>query len=193
MHILPDLDALEKRHSVNDGLAIVGVHSAKFDNEKVPGNILSAVQRYNIKHPVINDHKTEMWDKNEIQCWPTLLILSPHDHRPLIHLPGEGHRDFLLAFVDATLEYFDSLGQVQHTPIVSLQTESLPSTPLLFPGKISLSPSGRKLAISDTGHHRILITNSSGVVEVGNIPYSFHHLMYVIPVTFIKANCNVIQ
>ena len=35
LHILPDLSKLEQKHSVEDGLVIIGVHSAKFFNEKV--------------------------------------------------------------------------------------------------------------------------------------------------------------
>ena len=35
LHVLPDLHRLEQRHSLRDGLVIVGVHSAKFLNEKV--------------------------------------------------------------------------------------------------------------------------------------------------------------
>ena len=37
---------------------------------------------------------------------------------------------------------------------------------LCFPGKISWDPAGKRLAISDTGQHRILITDSQGVVQV---------------------------
>ena len=33
-------------------LLIVGVHSAKFDNEKKSSNIGNAASRYNIHHPV---------------------------------------------------------------------------------------------------------------------------------------------
>ena len=45
MHILPDLDELESRFTSTDGLVVVGVHSAKFDNEKDSANILSAIIR----------------------------------------------------------------------------------------------------------------------------------------------------
>lgn len=42
----------------------------------------------------------------------------------------------------------------------------LPKTSLSFPGKLCVKKSGDKLAISDTGHHRILIVDtSSGMVE----------------------------
>ncbi len=46
MHILPDLEALEGRHPVEGGVVVVGVHSAKFGNEKVSENILNAINRY---------------------------------------------------------------------------------------------------------------------------------------------------
>ena len=48
---------------------------------------------------------------------------------------------------------------------MSLAKENLPKTTLSFPGKLSLKTSGDKLAISDTGHHRILILDMDGVVE----------------------------
>lgn len=48
---------------------------------------------------------------------------------------------------------------------MSLARESLPNTSLSFPGKVSSRKSGDKLAISDTGHHRVLIVDVNGVVE----------------------------
>ena len=45
MHILPDLEELEKRFTSADGVVVIGVHSAKFENEKVSANILSAILR----------------------------------------------------------------------------------------------------------------------------------------------------
>lgn len=46
MHVLPDLEELEKIFKPTDGVVVVGVHSAKFDNEKDSANILSAMIRY---------------------------------------------------------------------------------------------------------------------------------------------------
>ena len=37
---------------------------------------------------------------------------------------------------------------------------------LRFPGKLSWDPTGKRFAISDTGQHRILITDNQGVVQV---------------------------
>lgn len=46
MHILPDLERLEERYPVDSGgVVVVGVHSAKFGNEKVSDNIRMAIER----------------------------------------------------------------------------------------------------------------------------------------------------
>lgn len=81
MHILPDLKKIEDLYSVEDGLVVIGVHSAKFENEKDSANILSAVQRYNITHPVVNDCAQSMWIDLKVVCWPTLIILGKKCYR----------------------------------------------------------------------------------------------------------------
>lgn len=45
MHILPDLEEVEKEYLDTDGVVVVGVHSAKFDNEKDSANILNSILR----------------------------------------------------------------------------------------------------------------------------------------------------
>lgn len=77
LHILPDLHDLEKKFPDNDGLAVIGVHSAKFPNEKVSSNIENAVKRYGITHPVVNDSEALMWNEMGIQCWPTIVVVGP--------------------------------------------------------------------------------------------------------------------
>lgn len=111
IHILPDLHDLEAKHSVQDGLIVVGVHSAKFENEKVSTNILNAILRYNITHPVVNDASAFLWNAMEITCWPTLVVIGPHGQH-LLSLVGEGHRNTLMEFVDAALKWFQSKGIV---------------------------------------------------------------------------------
>lgn len=76
MHVLPDLKKIEQLYSVVDGLVVIGVHSAKFDNEKDSANILSAVQRYDISHPVVNDGDSTMWMDLKVKYWPTMIILG---------------------------------------------------------------------------------------------------------------------
>ena len=53
MHIIPDLKRLEKKYP--NELVVIGVHSAKFENEKDTENIRRIILRYEIEHPIAND------------------------------------------------------------------------------------------------------------------------------------------
>ena len=167
MHILPDLHRLEKNNSIEDGLVVVGVHSAKFENEKVSSNILSAVLRYDITHPTVNDSEARLWHELEIQCWPTLVLISPQG-KVLLHLVGEGHIQTLQDFVKVALAHYQDRGEIsiKNDLPIKLSKESLPPSALSFPGKVSVDETGKKLAIADTGHHRILVTDLNGVAQV---------------------------
>ncbi|KAM9716018.1 NHL repeat-containing protein 2 [Menidia menidia] len=162
IHILPDLHQLEKRHSIKDGLVIVGVHSAKFPNEKVLDNIRSAVLRYDICHPVVNDSEASLWHELEVSCWPTLVLLGPRGNL-LLSLVGEGHGERLNLFTDCALRYYGERGQLRdHSVGIKLYRDSLPPSILSFPGKVAVDDVSKRLAIADTGHHRILVVSSTG-------------------------------
>ncbi|XP_061822691.2 NHL repeat-containing protein 2 [Nerophis lumbriciformis] len=162
MHILPDLHQLEQKHSVKDGLVIVGVHSAKFPNEKVLDNVRSAVLRYDICHPVVNDGEASLWHQLEVSCWPTLVLVGPRGNL-LFSLVGEGHRERLTLFTDVSLRYYREKKLLEvHSVGVKLYRDSLPPTILSFPGKICVDHSSNRLAIADTGHHRIVLVSSTG-------------------------------
>ncbi|XP_054454668.1 NHL repeat-containing protein 2 [Anoplopoma fimbria] len=162
MHILPDLHHLEKKHSAKDGLVVVGVHSAKFPNEKVLDNVRSAVLRYDICHPVVNDSEAHLWHELEVSCWPTLVLLGPRGNL-LFSLVGEGHRDRLMLFTDGALRHYGEQGLLKtHTVGIKLYRDSLPPSVLSFPGKVAVDSSKKRLAIADTGHHRILVVSLTG-------------------------------
>ncbi|KAM3834354.1 NHL repeat-containing protein 2 isoform 1-T1 [Vipera latastei] len=162
IHILPDLHDLEEKYSDKDGVLIIGVHSAKFPNEKVLDNIKSAVLRYNITHPVVNDVNATLWHELEVSCWPTLVIVGPRGNI-LFSLVGEGHKDKLFLFTTIALKYYKEQGQINSNRIrTQLYRDSLSSSPLLFPGKIAVDSSENTLVIADTGHHRILVVGKNG-------------------------------
>ncbi|XP_055976623.1 NHL repeat-containing protein 2 [Sorex fumeus] len=165
IHLLPDLHALEKMYSDTDGLLIIGVHSAKFPNEKVLENIQSAVLRYNITHPVVNDADASLWQELEVSCWPTLVILGPRGNM-LFSLVGEGHKDKLFLYTSIALKYYKDRGQIKdHKVGVKLYKDSLPPSPLLFPGKVTVDDVSNRLVIADTGHHRILVVEKNGQIQ----------------------------
>src|SRR5688572_1894814 len=162
LHILPDLHRVEHRFS-NESLVVIGVHSAKFENEKVEKNAESAVQRYNISHPVVCDDG-QLWAAMNISCWPTVLILGP-GNQLLFSLVGENTvRQWLAAFCEATLDFF-SMNNSESSKPRTISSPKKDTHFLHFPGKISSNASGSKLAISDTGNNRIIVATVEGVVE----------------------------
>ena len=155
MHILPDLKQLEKEFPVGAGAVVVGVHSAKFDNEKLSENIRNAIQRYNITHPVVNDVDITLWDSLGIECWPTLVIFSPSG-RVLATIVGEGHYGDVRMLVANALQHYQ---HVLNTDDISFHQPTDTSTILSFPGKLCCKK--ETLYVSDTGHHRLLVVESS--------------------------------
>lgn len=179
MHILPDLKKLEERYTIEDGLVVIGVHSAKFDNEKDSGNILAAIQRYNISHPVVNDSTSSLWMDLHIKCWPTLLVLGPRGN-PIFVLMGEGHSQRLDKYIKGSLQFYQSKGELKlHSIPITPAAEQLKTSMLKFPAKIATRQLrtvqnddddskkfiGSELyAVADSGNHRILVFQANGQI-----------------------------
>ncbi|XP_014495822.1 protein SUPPRESSOR OF QUENCHING 1, chloroplastic [Vigna radiata var. radiata] len=172
MHVLPDLDALEKKYK-DMPFVVVGVHSAKFDNEKDSEAIRNAVLRYGISHPVVNDGDMFLWRNLGISSWPTFAIVGP-DGKLLAQLAGEGHRKDLDDFVEAALLYYGKQNMLDNTPIsLSLEKDNDPrllTSPLKFPGKLAVDVLNNRLFISDSNHNRIVVTDLDGnfLVQIGS-------------------------
>ena len=109
MHVLPDLEAVEDRFDPNSVL-VMGVHSAKFDHEKGSDNLLAAIRKYDIRHPVVNDPDATLWNQFFLSCWPTFLVLGP-EGTPLVRFVGEGQREDLLDFLEVALDFYGLSGQ----------------------------------------------------------------------------------
>ena len=71
MHVLRDLKMLEQRFP--EELVVIGVHSAKFANEKSTDNLKRILVRYEIEHPVANDANLEIWRRYGAKAWPTQI------------------------------------------------------------------------------------------------------------------------
>lgn len=132
------------------------------NSSKVLDNIRSAVLRYNICHPVVNDSEACLWHELEVSCWPTLVFLGPRGNL-LLSLVGEGHCDKQMLFTEAALRYYRERGLLKtHTVPVKLLRDFLPPSILSFPGKIAIDDRNKRLAVADTGHHRILLVSTTG-------------------------------
>lgn len=161
MHILPDLAFLEARYQGRP-VTVVGVHSAKFDNEKDDDAIRNAVIRYEIEHPVINDQAMSMWRELGVSSWPTLIVVGATG-RVLATLAGEGHRNDLDELVEAALTVYGEAGQLDDTPVPKALERSkdprLAASPLRYPGKLAVDGAGGRLYIADSNNHRIVVTD----------------------------------
>jgi NHL repeat len=152
---------LEKKYPNN--LVVIGIHSPKFDSEKDPNSIRKAMDRYEMRHPVLNDAERKIWTRYNVQSWPTVFMVDP-----------EG---FLVGQI-ADEKVFDALdraiaNQIRiHRPRKTLNEKPLPfqkeraarqgEGPLFFPGKVLADSAGNRLFIADSTHHRIVITDLKG-------------------------------
>ncbi|XP_034134302.1 NHL repeat-containing protein 2 isoform X1 [Drosophila guanche] len=174
MHVLPELHSLEERFPVESGLVVIGVHSPKFENERTTSNILSAVDRYCITHPIVNDSRSALWRALGIRCWPSIMVLSPTG-LPMLLLMGEGHGIFLQEFIGAALAFFGRQEKINFGSVpIQLSSHLHPASSLRFPAKIARSASGR-YAIADAGNNRVLVMSPDGVVEhrIGGLQAGF--------------------
>src|SRR5207253_480031 len=78
IHTLPELAKLEKKYA--NQLVVIGVHSAKFENERNSESIRKAILRYEIKHPVVNDANMKIWATYDVSSWPTLWLIDPEGY-----------------------------------------------------------------------------------------------------------------
>lgn len=160
MHVLPDLKFLEKKYGKE--LVVIGVHSAKFDNEKETGNIRKAILRYEIEHPVINDANMTVWRKFQINSWPSLVLIDPEGNYCGV-APGEGNRELLDTVIGKLIAYHKSKGTLDETPVnFDLERNRAKATPLRFPGKVLVDAPNQRLFVSDSNNNRIVVASLDG-------------------------------
>ncbi|MGH7202223.1 MAG: thioredoxin-like domain-containing protein, partial [Planctomycetaceae bacterium] len=162
MHVLPDLKYLE--HKYPNELVVIGVHSAKFDNEKETENIRRAVQRYEIEHPVVNDANMLIWRRFGVHAWPTLAVIDPEGNY-CGSISGEGHRALLEEVIDKLIAHHKAKGTLDETPVrFALESDKLKPTPLRFPGKVLADEASGRVFVADTNHNRIIVGTLDGTL-----------------------------
>ncbi len=161
IHVIPDLKRLEEEFAQE--LVVIGVHSAKFENEADTDNIRQIILRYGLEHPVVNDADFAVWRSWGVQAWPTLAIVDPAGNVVGGH-SGEGVYSLFKPVLDSLVQEFE--GQIDSSPLdIKLEKAGLPETALSFPGKVLADADGDRLFIADTNHHRIIVTG----LEDGNV------------------------
>ena len=158
LHVLSELHQLEQKYG--DRLMVIGIHAAKFPNERSPEHIQQAILQYGVRHPVLVDNDFQVWQAYSVKAWPTLVLIDPQGY-VVASVAGEGHRDRLDQMIGQMLQAQSGpsstlLEFAADTPPLSLLT------PLAFPGKVLTDEASDRLYIADSGHHRLVVTTLEG-------------------------------
>ena len=161
MHVFPQLRKLEQKYAGE--LAVIGVHSAKFNAEKSTDNVRRAILRYEIEHPVINDADFMVWQQYAVRAWPTLMFIGP-DGKVIGKHEGEFPFEALDNVLQSMIAEYDSIGEIDRKPLeFNLESAREWERPLSFPGKVLASKHG--LFVSDSNHNRIVWSDLDGNVK----------------------------
>jgi thiol-disulfide isomerase/thioredoxin len=157
LHVIEELRPLEERFG--DRLVVIGVHSPKFPHEADHAAVERAMRRHRIHHPVLDDPEMQTWQEYGVRAWPTLVVIDPQGYA-VATVSGEGHATEIATLVEHLLE--DNAAVVNDVP--AFQAPPTVDDGLLsYPGKVASDGAGR-LAIADTGHDRVLLTDLGGRV-----------------------------
>jgi len=163
MHVLPDLRYLEEKYR-DKPFVVIGVHSGKFSEEKDPENIRQAILRHNIRHPVAVDSDYEIWNAYGVRAWPTLVLIDP-EGKIVEQLSGEGHRERLDRAIDRLLKEHRKKGTPKPPMRFNLERQGFRTGALELPGQVLADAVAGRLFISDTNHHRVLVTGLDGGIQ----------------------------
>ena len=159
IHVLEDLRKLEEKYG--DQLAVIGVHSPKFDNEKNLDTLRSIIVRYDIEHPVVNDVDFTIGQYYGMRAWPTQVVIDPQGG-VVGSIEGEGNYSVLDTVVAKLIAKHRAILRLDPLPM-DLEKNRVVHSILAAPGKLAVSK--RYVAISDTLHHRVMLAGHDGKVE----------------------------
>lgn len=166
---LPRLRELQNRY--DDGLVIVGIHSPKYPQERVPERLKRAMSRLYVRHIVLNDADFEAWRAFGIEVWPSLIVLDVHG-RVAARMHGEDPFVALDDLISRLLEESvdDEIRDFSPSPN-AFRPE--PRRMLRYPTRLLVTD--QYLYIADTGYNRVLECDHRGVIQrifgTGNAGY----------------------
>jgi sugar lactone lactonase YvrE len=160
MHVIPDLKKLEAKYPRE--LVVLGVHSAKFTNEKQTDNIRQAIKRYEIEHPVVNDRDFAIWRLYGARAWPSLVLINPQGRIIGAH-SGEGAFDLFDSILAQAISHFDTTKALDRRPLeFALERLRGPRSLLAYPGKIVADEKTGRIFFSDSNNNRIIVATPDG-------------------------------
>lgn len=91
LRTLPYMKAWAERYR-EDGLRVIGIHTAGFAPSSDPAAVVAAVARLGIEYPVVIDTEMEIWQEYENLGWPARYLFN-QDGRLFDYHYGEGSYD----------------------------------------------------------------------------------------------------
>lgn len=160
MHVIPDLKRLEAKYA--NELVVIGVHSAKFVNERETENIRRIIRRYEVEHPVANDAGFKIWNAYSVNAWPTQALIDPAGYYRG-SVSGEGNYEVIDSAIEKLVEEFRRRGELNETPLkLALERAKTGDLPLAFPGKVLADGPGNRLFVADSSHNRLIVAKLDG-------------------------------
>src|SRR5271163_168026 len=159
IQIIPTLRRVEEQFP--DKVVVVGVHSPKFANEKRAASVKDAIQRYDIRHPIVHDPEMKIWREYGVQAWPTLVVVGS-DGNVAGSVAGEPDPDRFVAAIDNLVADSAKAGALKPAAL-DLKPLAEPKGNFLFPGKLKAVPGKEKRwVLADGGHNQIVLLDDSG-------------------------------
>src|SRR5262249_19641498 len=101
-----------------------------------------------------------VWEQYAIHGWPTSVLVDARGYA-VAWFRGEPEQTTLTAWVQAALDDGRARGVLASGPAEFRRPVGSDTGPLAFPGKV-LALGGGGLAVSDSGHHRVLLLDAQG-------------------------------
>ena len=157
------------------GLAVISVHSAKFDTQQENKILTKALVRNNIIHPVINDHQKILANIFQIQQTPMLFLFN-QDTKQIAKATTLSEISLLLQDAKHLLHKNRFSLNQQKLPILLMQ-DHLITNVLSYPAKIiqtnKIIINNKQISafiIANTAQNNIIITTLSGdiITKIGS-------------------------
>jgi hypothetical protein len=157
---LGTLTALQDRFA-NRPFSVVGVVTGKFDAERDAAIAQAALERAGVAFPLVMDADYALWSQYGAKGWPTLALIDAEGY--VVAMEGGEPDARVLEFAIANLLKDGERRGVlaKGPPSWQPAPRSPTSGPLSHPAKVTALPAGR-FAVSDTGHHRVLVFTEAG-------------------------------
>jgi thiol-disulfide isomerase/thioredoxin len=174
LNMVPEIKKLEEQFG--NRLTVIGVHSGKFNNEKLLDSIRKAILKHDINHLVVNDSDFRIWKNFKVNSWPTMILLDING-KIIKRYQGETSSDLIAKDIEKLIKKHSFRLNSKSLPIVLEKNKTIDHV-LKFPSGIDFAHNfsykniikTNGLAISNTGKNTIFITSLNGdtLLEIGS-------------------------